>query len=243
MKELYDKSEIWFSVAWIMIYVIVMGNMRGSFGDESIWSTLAILAIAGVLTAFLVKNRLAERHGLTLWKDSKKYLYFIPFILLCTVDLWFGAAPHYSAGQQILAVLTLGLAGYVEEILFRGLLFRAIEKESVTRAIIISSVTFGAGHIVNLLTGQGNLDTFLQMGYAIAIGFAFVMVFYKSGSILPCIAAHVLINMTSKFSNHNISEQAETLWTYGSFVFILLVAGGYALYLRKVSNDSPRVRE
>ncbi len=41
----------------------------------------------------------------------------------------------------------------------------------------ISAVTFGVGHIVNLLTGHGSVDTVLQMGYAIAIGFAFVMCF------------------------------------------------------------------
>ena len=80
------------------------------------------------------------------------------------------------------------------------------------------------------------------MGYAIAIGFAFVMIFYKSGSLVPCIVTHAIVNMTSKFSKHNISKQAETLWGYGSFLFIVLVAGGYAFYLGSVAKDgtSPR---
>ena len=102
---------------------------------------------------------------------------------------------------------------------------------------VYSAVTFGAGHIVNLLTGQGSLDTLFQMGYAIAIGFAFVMCFYKSGSLVPCMATHAIVNVTSKFSNHNIPEQAEMLWGYGSFLFIVLVAGGYALYLRSVPKS------
>ena len=66
------------------------------------------------------------------------------------------------------------------------------------------------------------------------------MVFYKSGSLIPCIVTHAIVNMTSKFSNHNISEQAEMFWGYGSFLFIVLVAGGYALYLRKVHEDTSR---
>lgn len=238
MKKLYEKSEIWFAVAWIIIYVVVMGNMRGNFGDESLYSMLAVLAIAGVLTWFILRNKLTKKLGLVLWQDSKRYLYFIPLMLLCTVDLWFGVMLHYSVGQQIVAVLTLGLAGYVEEIIFRGLLYRAIEKDSVKQAIVISAVTFGAGHIINLLTGQGSLHTFLQMGYAIAIGFAFVMVMNKSGSLLPCIACHAIINMTSKFSNLNLPEQTKTLWSYGSFLFLVVVAGGYALYLRKVQATS-----
>lgn len=237
MKKFYEKSEIWFAVAWIIVYVVVMGNLRNQFGDGSLYSMLAALAIAVALTVFIIKNKLTEKFGLILWMDSKKYLYFIPFILLCSVNLWFGVSLHYSIGQQIVAVMTMALAAFVEEIIFRGLLFRAIEKDNVKQATVISAVTFGAGHIVNLLSGQGSLDTFFQMGYAIAIGFAFVMFFYKSGSLVPCIATHAIVNMTSKFSNHNIPEQAEMVWGYGSFLFIVLVAGGYALYLRKVDKD------
>ena len=237
MKKMYEKSEIWFAVAWIIVYVVVMGNLRGNFGDESLYSMLGILVIAGALTAFILRNELTEKYGLFLWTDSRKYLYFIPFVLLCTVNLWFGVSLHDSMGRQIVAVMTMALVAYVEEIIFRGLLYRAIEKDSVKQAIVISAITFGAGHIVNLLTGQGSLDTLFQMGYAIAIGFAFVMCFYKSGSLVPCIATHAIVNVTSKFSNHNIPEQAEMLWGYGSFLFIVLVAGGYALYLRSVPKS------
>lgn len=147
MKKLYEKSEIWFAVAWIIVYVVVMGNLRGNFGDESLYSMLAALVMAVVLTVFIVRNRLTERFGLVLWTDSRKYLYFIPFILLCTVNLWFGVSLHGSMGRQIVAVMTMALVAYVEEIIFRGLLFRAIEKDSEKQAIVISAVTFGAGHI------------------------------------------------------------------------------------------------
>lgn len=236
LKKFYEKSELWFAVTWIIVYVVVMGNLRANLGDESQYSMLAVLIIAVILTVFMVKNKLTEKYGLVLWKESRKYLYFIPLILLCTVDLWFGVSMHYSGVHQIVAVMTLGLAGYVEEMIFRGLLFRAIEKDSLKQAIVITSVTFGAGHIVNLLTGRGSLDTILQIGYAIAIGFAFAMVLYKSGSLIPCIATHAVINMSSKFSNHNISGQAEAFWDYGGALFLILVASGYALYLGKVQK-------
>lgn len=235
MKKYYEKSEVWFAVAWIIIYVVVMGNLRNNFGDESLYSMLGVLIIAAILTVFIIKNKLTEKYGLVCCSDSKKYLYFIPFVLLGTVNLWFGVSMHYSLLHQISAVMTMAIAGYVEEIIFRGLLFKAIEKDNVKKAIIITAVTFGAGHIVNLLTGQGSVDTILQMIYAIAIGFSFVLCFYKSGSLIPCIITHSIVNLTSKFSNHNISEQTESYWNYGATVFIILVAGAYALYLRKVN--------
>lgn len=166
-----------------------------------------MLIIAAIITVFLVKNNLAKKYGLVCCSGCRKYLYFIPFALLSTVNLWFGITLHYDLYHQIYAVVTLAIAGYVEEIIFRGLLFRAIEKDSVKQAIIISSMTFGAGHIVNLLTGHGSIDTILQMVYAIAIGFTFVLCFYKSGSLIPCIITHSVINATSKFSNQNITGQ------------------------------------
>lgn len=234
MKKFYEKSEIWFAIMWIIIYVVVMGNLRSNFGDESPYSMLGVLIIAAILTVFIVKNSMTEKYGLVLCSDSKKYLYFIPFVLLGTVNLWFGISMHYDLHHQISAVITMVVVGYVEEIIFRGFLYKAIEKVNVKQAIIISAVTFGAGHIVNLLTGHGSVDTILQMAYAIAIGFAFAMCFYKSGSLIPCIITHSIVNLTSKFSNHNIPEQTEAYWNYGATVFIILVAGAYALYLRKV---------
>lgn len=94
MRKFYEKSEIWFAVVWIIVYVVVMGNLRNNFGDESLFSMTGVLVISVVLTVFMVKNKLTEKYGLVLWTDSKKYLYFIPFILLCTVNLWFGISLH-----------------------------------------------------------------------------------------------------------------------------------------------------
>ena len=74
--------------------------------------------------------------------------------------------------------------GFLEEIIFRGFLFKMMEKNNVKTAIIVSSITFGIGHIVNLLNGAELIPTLLQVCYAIAIGYMLVMVFYKSKSII-----------------------------------------------------------
>ena len=108
-----------------------------------------------------------------------------------------------------------------------------MEKENVTRAIVVSALTFGAGHIVNLLTGHTSVGTLLQVAYATAIGFAFVMVFHTSGSLWPCIVTHAVIDVTSKLSNQSMAPATEVLLNYAAAVFIIVVAGGYAWYLHK----------
>ena len=63
----------------------------------------------------------------------------------------------------------LAIGGYIEEIFFRGFLFRGMAKENLRSAIIVSAVTFGAGHIVNLANTADTLGVLLQIAYAIAI--------------------------------------------------------------------------
>lgn len=41
MKKFYEKSETWFAITWIIIYVVIMGNLRSNFGDESPYSLAA----------------------------------------------------------------------------------------------------------------------------------------------------------------------------------------------------------
>lgn len=122
--------------------------------------------------------------------------------------------------------------GFVEEVLFRGLLFQALEKDSVNMAIIISSLTFGLGHLLNLVNGSGMElgENLLQVTGAMALGFLFVILFYRGGSLCPCIIAHAVINITSAFAN----EEGLTLERHIIFQVILIaVAAGYAFVLTK----------
>ena len=91
--------------------------------------------------------------------------------------------------------------GFLEEFIFRGLLFKAMSRDNVTSAIIVSSLTFGIGHIVNLINGSGAdlVSNLCQVCYAVAFGFMFVIIFHRGGSLLPCIITHSIINALSIF--------------------------------------------
>lgn len=228
LRKLYLKNELLFSIGCIVVYVLVMGNLQANFGAGSIYSAAGLTVITAILLLFFTGNRLFSKYGLNKPAGTKQCLYFIPLLLMATVNLWFGFRLHYSPAAQLLAVITMTMSGITEELIFRGLLFRAIEKNSLKEAVIISSLTFGAGHIINLFTGGAGIETVLQVLYAAAIGFAFVMVLLKSGSILPCIVTHSFINVSAEFS-----VPGSTAAGYVQAVFLMLAAGGYALYLYK----------
>ena len=65
-------------------------------------------------------------------------------------------------------------------------------------AIIVSAVTFGAGHIVNLANTADTIGVFLQVCYA--IGFLYTVIVYKGGSLWTCIISHMFVNGSSVFA-------------------------------------------
>lgn len=204
MIKLYQKNELTFAIACIVGYVLIVGNLR-NLGDDSPAMMLGLLAISLVLFLFVQKNSLMEKHGLAGWaKNSRQMLYFIPLWIVSSGNLWGGFSPRYQGLGLVCAIISFALVGFVEELLFRGFLFKAMLKDgNVKTAIIISSVTFGMGHIVNLLTGHALFETLVQMAFAVAIGFIFTMVYYKCGSLLPLILAHSAIDVLSVFAVDN----------------------------------------
>ncbi len=115
--------------------------------------------------------------------------------------------------------------GFLEEMIFRGFLFKMMEKNNVKSAIVVSSITFGMGHIVNLLNGADLIPTLLQVCYAIAIGYMLVMVFYKSKSIIPCVIFHAIFNALSIFAINKSSII--------SSIILIVMCLGYTLYINK----------
>lgn len=79
----------------------------------------------------------------------------------------------------------------------------AIAKNNVKSAIIISSVTFGVGHLINLFNGSGMniVSNLCQIIFAITVGFLLVTIFYRGESLIPCIIVHSAINTLSTFAN------------------------------------------
>ena len=51
---------------------------------------------------------------------------------------------------------------------------------------------------MNLFTGHAGVETLIQVRYAIAFEYIMVFVFYKGGSLLPCIISHSLVDVFSK---------------------------------------------
>lgn len=227
MQKLYQKSELALALTLIGIYVVISSILMSlPAWTSSVFHVLMSVAIL----LFILKNGHKEAYGLTLPKGSAKgYLFYLPLVVIISVNLWFGVKMEHSLPISIFQTISMLFVGFIEEIIFRGMLFQAIRKNSLKWAIIISSITFGAGHIVNLINGNAEsiLLNLCQIVYASAAGFLFVILFLKSASLIPCILTHSLVNALSVFSAPAPTLSGEIL----TAAALTLVSALYALYL------------
>ncbi len=232
MKRLFEKSEIWFAVIWIIIYVVgfsTADSISESIGNPKLVTAVFALVLSAVLFFFVKKNDLMAYFGLCRIQGSTgKFLYFLPLLLLSSVNLWNGVSCNGSAMEAVLFVISMICVGFLEELIFRGFLFKAMCRDNVKTAIVVSSLTFGFGHIVNLLRGEALAETLLQLIYASAIGFCFTVLFHVGKSIIPCIIVHAVVNSTSCFA---VTEGASRIFPIISTVIITVVSVAYGVYL------------
>lgn len=230
MKKIFEKHETLCCILLIILYVVVNSYCIQNFGYTSyiifIINTIFSIGLIGIIVAL----KRTSYYGLTKVKDAKKYLYFIPLIIIGTVNIWNGIKIKNSTSEILFHVLTMINVGFIEEIIFRGFLFKMMAKDNIKSAIIVSSITFGIGHIVNLLNGADLIPTLMQICYAISIGYLFVTIFYKSKSLVPCIITHSLINALSIFN-------AENSTSYIVPIILTLIPLAYAIYINKTIKE------
>ena len=230
MEKLFNKHETLFCVLLIVIYVLLNSYCIQNFGVKDYRSVIINTIFSSLLITLIVLLKKVKYYGLRKVTDSKKYLNFIPLLLIGTVNLWNGISINNSKSEIICHILTMINVGFIEEIIFRGFLFKMMSKSNVKSAIIVSSITFGIGHIVNLLNGADLIPTLMQICYAISLGYLFVIIFYKSKSLIPCIITHVLINSLSIFNTINKTS-------YVQVILRIIITLLYAFYINKNSDS------
>lgn len=236
MKKLYEKNELTFAIVWIVVYGVLQSlanPLNEMIGIEYSASAAFCILQTVALFAFIRKNNLQKLYGLCKSPvPACRFLYYVPLVVLASGNLWNGIALNYTPVETVCRIICMLCVGFLEEVIFRGLLFESIAKDNVKSAVIISSVTFGIGHIINLFNGSGmNLvDNLCQIVFAIAVGFLLVTVFYRGGSLLPCIFVHAAINTLGTFANDaNLTTEMHLL----HLAALIVITVAYTLILTR----------
>ena len=236
MQKLYEKSRLSFALMWILLYVVgtsMADAASRAIGIEKLLTLPWLLLLSLYAALWLKKQGLTRSYGLCAPAlPASGLLWYLPLVLLCTTNLWYGVTMNMPLPDTLLYIGSMACVGFLEELIFRGFLFKAMAENGLRAAVIVSSLTFGMGHIVNLFYGSGAelLTNLCQVIYAAAIGFAFVLLFLKTGSLYACIATHSIVNMLSAFANRGDLSPAHTVL---SALFLTIVSLGYAWWLHR----------
>jgi len=235
MTKLYRKSEITFAVLWIAAYVVLTSladQLSESVGIIKSVTAAVHAAMSLILFFWIRNNHLGEKYGFRGPEvPAKRFLYYVPLILIASASLWRGFKTQYGFPEAALYIVSMCCVGFLEEVIFRGLLFRAMEKDNLRSAILVSSLTFGIGHIVNLFNGSGRdiVSSLIQIVFAVLVGFVLVWIFYHGKSLIPCILFHSANNALKVFAaEESLSSQTAMII---NLAVIFVILGGYIFYL------------
>ncbi|WJG08423.1 type II CAAX endopeptidase family protein [Aliiglaciecola sp. LCG003] len=232
-------------ITWIILQILLglVLYQSGLVTQSSVfWDMLVVTIATGMVVLLAMKHTELSFSGL--WDDSGNQfrstatLLFPPICVVLVGALWWFAdiqmqyfklippspeiLKHFDMLMtggiwSILAVCVI--APVIEEVLFRGIIFRGfLHHYPPSLAIVLSAVLFAGAHL--------NLYQFLV---ALVMGIFLAWIYYKSRSLWPCIFAHAVFNTSAYIGYQPIEQYQYNSVVVNGLTFGLSVAGLYLL--------------
>jgi membrane protease YdiL (CAAX protease family) len=218
-------------VIWIVAYVLLVniGDWLSELMGRPQLATAPILAVLSiVLFIYVRRNGWLRYYGLRPLRgsDARGTLLYLPLVVIAGMQYVKGLRSDLDVAAVLLIVVLMVCVGFIEELVFRGFLFRAIlANASLKRAVLISGATFGIGHIVNLARGYTGLDQIIQIGFGVILGIVLALLFAVTGTIVPLIVFHTVLNISG---NVTVADSGAEL---AMLAATAVICAGYAAYL------------
>ena len=232
MSRLFARDQLRHFFLWLAFYLVIsvaavnIGISLGLSVQASAAPPLGALAV--VMALYLWRTGIGGQLGLGVPADvpARRVWFYLPLLLLVGLPPVFGFRTDLTA-LVVGAVLAHALfVGFIEEVLFRGMLLQALlQRNRPVWAVAVSALTFGVGHAVSLLIGQGAEDTALQIVNATVVGLIFTLVVMATGNLHAAIAAHVLYNAVAA-----LAKPTDGVAHVVAGAVILVAYGGWLLY-------------
>jgi membrane protease YdiL (CAAX protease family) len=216
---------------------IVAGALTRRLGlplDALYWIGFVILTVISLI--LLTRMRWWKEVG---FRPLREYrLLWLPALpLIGTVFQFCLGGGELARGAVVLFMLILtALNGFAEEVLYRGLMLRAIVPKGIWRALLVTSVIFAFTHSMNALTGWSPERVLWQLCYSFAIGFGWAAFALRTGTIWPLILIHFLNNFFSLAGSDSVIQTGDvstvsrcimSFYTVAFVVYGVLVTRSY----------------
>lgn len=161
--------------------------------------------------------------------NRRALVYLLPFAVAVFIPVVFGLAiPEVSLirGEILpdwatLLILIVGVAlgaALFEEILYRGVLLRALESRGHLFAGVVTATAFGLTHASKIILGGSVTEWLPQMILIIPLGIGLAAVAFRLESIWPLVVWHFAVDVTGLLGASQ--SQVYTLATLGFVLFV-----------------------
>ena len=103
-------------------------------------------------------------------------------------------AASINAAPRLTALIIVFLAPFVEEVLFRGLVFGCLKEKSRVAAYVISCVLFAFMHVWTFALSSWDWSYLILMLQYLVPGLVFAWAFDHSGTLWTSILLHATVN-------------------------------------------------
>jgi membrane protease YdiL (CAAX protease family) len=149
-----------------------------------------------------------------------------------------------SISNLIYLVLLSLSVGFIEELIFRGIIIRAWLKKGVYMAVGVSTGLFGVGHLLQLMGGQSAFGTLLQIVFSLVVGLALALVVVRTGSMWGAIVFHALFDFVQLVSTSPTASVTDSsLYSVpmiGTLVCTIIL-GFYIVWLVRIPASAPPI--
>jgi membrane protease YdiL (CAAX protease family) len=147
-----------------------------------------------------------------------------------------------SVANLIYLVLLSLSVGFIEELIFRGIIIRAWLKKGVSVAVGVSTALFGVGHLMQLMGGQSAFGTLLQIVFSLVVGLALALVVVRTWSMWGVIVFHALFDFVQLVSTSPTASVTDSsLYSVpmiGTLVCTIIL-GFYIVWLVRIPASAP----
>ncbi len=210
LKMLAARRPLVFSLAAILLGSLltelpIQGWFAPYLGSQPAYYLTIILeqGLAGGL-CFLLLARFGwlNTAGFTPFRQWRALWLGWPLVLFALINIESGIVIDTSRpGLIALHLLTALSTGWIEEILFRGTVLTALlqrwgqRRKGIYLAVLVSSILFGATHLLNFVQGRKPLlDTATQITFAVFFGVIFGACFLRNRTIWPMMLLHAAVD-------------------------------------------------
>lgn len=199
----------------VLVAAILNSIPEKYFFLVSVLMTQGYLLFCGLIYMAVTKTRFRRDLQLKKFRLSSFFLSLLVLITASPMATWLNACSQLFAKNEVagnifemtellpawLGVIVIGcLPGFIEEFLYRGIIFSGFRKRSVLTGVLVSAFSFGVMHM-----------NFNQIMYAIYLGLIFALVVEATGSIVSTMILHMLFNAVNTLYLYILPKMFEIL--------------------------------